>query len=193
MQLIAKFLTLCAALALASSAAFAQVIYVNGDGTNLIAGAITSQNAYIIMPGYQWSSGASNNSTVSANTTFSAGVSSGGGINAYTTNGLYQPADYLSNASLRGYVQGYGFTGTPTTLTARFRTYGSPVTISIWGPTLNNYGVSGVGYFYWTITSDAGTSSGFGEVDSSGHYGYITVTVEAAVYSAGDALIQANG
>jgi hypothetical protein len=191
MKQLAKLMALFAAAFLASTAS-AQLVYVNGDGSNLIAGAVTSSSAYIIIPGYQWAT-ISNNSTVSASTTFTAGVSSGGGINAYTTNGLYQPADSLSNASLRGYVQGSGFTGTGTTITAYFLTYGSPVTISIWGPTLNNFGVSGVGNFSWTITSSAGSSSGNGEVDASGHYGFITVTVTAYPFAAGDTLIQANG
>jgi hypothetical protein len=191
MKQFAKIIALFAA-ALTALTASAQLVYVNGDGVNLIAGAVTHYNSYIIMPGHQWST-VSNYSTVSANTSFTAGVSSGGGINAYTTNGLYQPVDNLQNASLRGYVQGWGFTGTGTTITARFLTYGSPVTITIWGPTLNNYGVSGVGNFSWTISSSAGTSSGNGEINASGHYGYITVTVTAYTFSAGDTLIQANG
>ncbi len=191
MHLFKSLLVSCASVVFTLTAS-AQVVGVNGDGSNLIAGAITSANAFIMIPGHQWST-VPNNSTVASGTTFTAGVSSPGGISAYSTNGLFQPSASLSNASLRGYTQGMGFTGTATTLTARFLTHGAQVTVTIWGPTLNNYGVSGVGFFNWTITSSAGTTSGSGEVNSSGHYGNITVTVYPATFSAGDALIQVNG
>jgi hypothetical protein len=190
MKLLSKLLIL-AAVALTASTAFAQVVYVNGTGSNLIAGAHTQYDTYVIISGAQWST-VTNNSVVYAGTSFTAGVNSGGGINGYSTNGLYQPVGNFSNASLRGYVQGSGFTGTGTSITANFLA-NSPVTISIWGPTLNNYGVSGVGSFSWTVTSSAGTTSGNGEVDLTGQYGNITVTVWAATFAAGDTLIQANG
>lgn len=139
----------------------------------------------------------SNYSTVSSGTIFTAGVSSGGSLTCSTTNGLFQPLPALSHGSLRGTVYGEAFTPTaeaPETVTAHILTSTyttTPVRIEIWGPTLNQYGVYGCQYFAWSISSSNGTTSGYGEtLDTSGHYGYITVTITPYYYSYGDILIQ---
>jgi hypothetical protein len=158
---------------------------------NPVAGAVPSTTTTISFSANLWTSHP-NPSTVSGGTAVSAGGSANVGIGASAT--------VLTNGSTRGTITGGAF-GTRT-LDVHFAsssgTYNA-ATITILGPTLNNYGLDGATNFSWIVRTDSGNEqwSGTGEATvsiPSGSYRrhfYVFIT-PTYYYEYGDVMAEIN-
>lgn len=131
-----------------------------------------------------WSSVPSG-TTVAANTSVTAGGS-------YPIQHVQTPGSYsLKNASARSIITGgaYNVRGFTTQFFIN-----SNVVVSILGPTLNSFGLTGATNFTWSITGTGFTSSGSGEANVSvpASAGIVSVVVSPNYYyEYGWAMVQA--
>jgi hypothetical protein len=182
--------------------ALAQIEKVEASGTNVILGVVTAGNCFADFNGtsgstVEWST-VPYYSLVTSGTAFTLGLSSPGeGFVRSIAPNIYMAAPLILNGSARATIRGAAYSenqDTPTSVTARFTgtAPGTVLSIVIWGPTLNQFGVTGAQFFSWTVQNGSNVYSGTGETSL-----YVTgdavVTVTASWhYTDGDVLIQGN-
>jgi hypothetical protein len=196
-----KTLSLVLALIITPLAS-AQITKVEAAGTNVILGVVPAGDCFADFQGTNGSSVAWSTvpyySLVTAGTPFTLGLSSPGeGIVRSIAPNIYMAVPLIQNGSARATIRGAAYSqnqDTPTSVTARFTgtAIGTVLSIVIWGPTLNQFGVTGAQYFSWTVLNGGNVYSGNGETTLS-VTGDTVVTVTATYhYENGDVLIQAN-
>jgi hypothetical protein len=146
-----KLFTLSKVTALVAAAALAVSVHAEAlihgtfaQGQDLIMGAIPAAPCYITGNGIQWQT---QTGLLQAGTNWSAGITAGTEVDC--RNQAFQVDSLLKNASFRGTIsssqtlQTYFYTHTVAPNTFSF---------SIWGPTLNQFGLVGATNFRWLIS-----------------------------------------
>lgn len=192
-----KFAKLAAvfAAALIAANAYASALITKAAvyGTDLIAGAIPTMDVYMHTDGAQW---ISQTGVISAGTPWSAGMNGGGSV--YSADLVFRQGYFLKNASCRGTI---GQSSSMNSIFDVSTDVSSGFSVTIWGPTLNNYGLTGATNFTWyVLTSTDGSNysmvqSGNGEVNNyvvPGNPVKIFIIVNPNVATNGTVLAQVN-
>lgn len=168
---LAKLTALLAASAMAVSvhASTALMGKIQGWGTDMVAGAFSTQNAYIQTVDSQYNP--IGGGYVAANGSWTGSIPDQGSATAYDTQ-LFHYSACLKNASIRSTI------GPNDSLTANF-TCSTDVSggfsFTIWGPTLNNYGLTGAQNFYWVVLTTPDGSNWTQALTGSGEANNVTI------------------
>lgn len=164
---LAKVVALISAVALAAQVradALLQRVTVYGNATDFIVGAIPNSSCYMNANNAQW---VSQTGLISPGTAWTAGVNPGGGANSLDPTVLLT-SPLLKNASARGTI-GASYLGAIFEVNSNVS---NGFGVTIWGPTLDNYGLVGATDFTWTIqasydgTNYTTVASSTGEVNN---------------------------